>query len=43
VGNLPTGPPNFDSTEERVANEGQDNADAASRFPQIVMQLVDHD
>ncbi len=32
----------FDSTEERVANEGRDNVDAASRFPQIVVQLVDH-
>ncbi len=32
----------FDSTEERVANKGRDNVDAASRFPQIVMQLVDH-
>ncbi len=32
----------FDSTEERVANKGQDNVDAACRFLQIVIQLVDH-
>ena len=32
----------FDSTEERVANKGWDNVDAACRFPQIVVQLVDH-
>jgi hypothetical protein len=32
----------FDSTEERVANNGRDNVDAACRFPQIVVQLVGH-
>jgi hypothetical protein len=32
----------FESTEERFAHKGWDNVDAASRFPQIVMQLVDH-
>ncbi len=32
----------LDSTEERVANKGQDNVDAACRFPQIMVQLVDH-
>ncbi len=32
----------FDSTEERVANKGRDSFDTASRFPQIVVQLVDH-
>ncbi len=32
----------LDSTEERVANKGRDNVDAACRFPQIVVQLVDH-
>ncbi len=32
----------LDSTEERVSNKGQDNVDAVSRFPQIVVQLVDH-
>ncbi len=31
----------FDSTEERVANTGWDYVDAACRFPQIVVQLVD--
>ncbi len=30
------------SIEERVANKGWDNNDAAYRFPQIVVQLVDH-
>jgi hypothetical protein len=30
------------STEERVANKGQYNVDAACRFLQIVVQLVDH-
>jgi hypothetical protein len=32
----------FDSTEEGVAHEGRENVDTASRFPQIVVQLVDH-
>jgi hypothetical protein len=32
----------FDSTEERVANKGWDNVDAACRLLQIVVQLVDH-
>ncbi len=32
----------FDSTEERVAYKGWEDVDAASRFPQIVMQLVGH-
>ncbi len=32
----------LDSVEESVANNGRDNVDAACRFPQIVVQLVDH-
>ncbi len=32
----------FDSTKERVAYKGQDDVDTASRFPQIMVQLVDH-
>ncbi len=32
----------FHSTEESVAKKGQDDVDAACRFPQIVVQLVDH-
>jgi hypothetical protein len=32
----------FDSAEEQVAHKGWDNVDTASRFPQIVVQLVDH-
>jgi hypothetical protein len=32
----------LDSTEKRVANKGRDNVDAVSRFPQIVVQIVDH-
>ncbi len=32
----------FDSTEEGVAHEGWDNVDTASRFLQIVVQLLDH-
>jgi hypothetical protein len=32
----------LDSTEERVANKGWDNVYAACRFPQVVVQLVDH-
>ena len=32
----------FDSTEERVANKGRVDVDAALRFLQIVVQLVDH-
>ncbi len=31
----------LDSTEE-IANKRRDNVDAARRFPQIVVQLVDH-
>ncbi len=32
----------LDSTEERVDNNGRDYVDAACRFPQIVVQLVDN-
>ncbi len=32
----------FDSTEEGVADKGWGNVDTASKFPQIVVQLVDH-
>ncbi len=32
----------FDGAEERVANKGWDDVDTACRFPQIVVQLVDH-
>ncbi len=32
----------FDSTKERVANKKWDDVDAACRFLQIVVQLVDH-
>ncbi len=32
----------YDSTEEGVADKGWDNVDTASRFLQIVVQLVDH-
>ncbi len=32
----------FCSTEERVANKGREDVDAACRFLQIVVQLVDH-
>jgi hypothetical protein len=32
----------FNSTEERVDDRGRDDVDAACRFLQIVVQLVDH-
>ncbi len=32
----------LDSTEERVANKGRDNVDAACRLPHVVVQLVGH-